>query len=322
MLMKRRQFIQTTVSAAAMLGCFPATLSAVERETSTGNIERRSLGRTGEKLSMIGFGGLALKGTTPQEAQRWVRRAYEAGVNYFDVAPSYGDAEERLGPALKPIRQNVFLACKTGERRRAGAAAALDRSLKRLRTDHVDLYQLHAMAKLDEVETVLSDDGALRAFEDAKKAGKIRFIGFSAHSVEAAMALMERYPFDTILFPINYATWTAGHFGPQVLAKAQENAIGILAIKAMAKGRWPAGADRSAYPNCWYQPFSDPDEALLALRFTLSHPVTAAVHPADLKCLRMALSLAPKFTPLKAEEAEALKRQAMKVGLLFKYPQA
>lgn len=320
--MKRRQFIQTTLSTAALFGCFPATLTAIERQTSTGNIERRSLGRTGEKLSIIGFGGLALKGSTPKEAARLVRQAYEAGVNYFDVAPSYGDAEERLGPALAPFREGVFLACKTGQRRRAGAAGALDGSLKRLRTDHVDLYQLHAMTKLDEVETVLSEDGALRAFEDAKKAGKVRFIGFSAHSVEAAMALMDRYPFDTILFPVNYATWTAGHFGPQVLARAHEKRIGILAIKAMAKGRWPAGADRSAYPNCWYQPFSDPGEAFLALRFTLSHPVTAAVHPADPKCLQMALRLAPKFTPLKPEEAEALKRQAMKVGLLFKYPQA
>ena len=320
--MKRRQFLKKTVSTAALLGCFPASLTAIERETSTGNLERRSLGRTGEKLSIIGFGGLALKGSTPADASRWVRLACEAGVNYFDVAPSYGDAEERLGPALEPFRKDVFLACKTDQRKRAGVADELDRSLKRLRTDHVDLYQLHAVTRLEDVETVLGDDGALRAFEDAKKAGKIRFIGFSAHSVEAALALMDRYPFDTILFPVNYATWTAGDFGPQVLAKAHEKRIGILALKAMAKGRWPAEADRSTYPNCWYQPFSDSDEALLALRFTLSHPVTAAVHPADPKCLKMALQLAPKFTPLKTEEVESLKQQATKVGLLFKYPQA
>ncbi len=320
--MKRRQFLKQTASTAALLGCFPASLTAIERETSTAKLERRSLGRTGEKLSIIGFGGLALKGSTPADAIRWVRQACEAGVNYFDGAPSYGDAEERLGPALEPFRKDVFLACKTDQRQRAGVAADLERSLRRLRTDHVDLYQLHAVTRLDEVETVLNGDGALRAFEDAKKAGKIRFIGFSAHSVEAALALMDRYPFDTILFPVNYATWTAGHFGPQVLAKAHDKRIGILAIKALAKGRWPAGADHSVYPNCWYQPFSDPDEALLALRFPLSHPVTAAVHPADPKCLELALRLAPKFTPLKPEETEALKRQAMAVGLLFKYPQA
>lgn len=320
--MKRRQFLTHTASAAAMLGCFPASLGALERETAPGKIERRALGRTGEKLSLLGFGGFALNGSTPEQAAQWVRAAHDAGVNYFDIAPTYGNAQERLGPALAPFRKNVFLACKTGQRKRAGAAAELDRSLKTLETDHLDLYQLHAVTTLTDVDTIFSDDGAIRAFEEAKQAGKVRFLGFSAHSVEAALALMDRYAFDTILFPVNYATWTAGNFGPQVLAKAQEKRMGILALKAMAKGPWPKDADRQAFPNCWYQPMTDPAEALLGLRFTLSHPVTAAVHPADPKCMKLALQLAPKFTPLEPEEAEALKRKAMTAGLIFKYPRA
>lgn len=315
--MKRRTFLKGAASAAAMLTSFPATLSAVEREMAPGRIERRSLGRTGEKLSLIGFGSLALKGSTPEGAGQLVREAIEAGVNYFDVAPSYGDAEDRLGPALAPFRHQVFLACKTTERHQAGAAAELDRSLAHLRTDHVDLYQLHAVTTPAEVDAIFSAEGAIQAFTAAKKAGKVRFLGFSAHSVEAAMALMDRFDFDTILFPVNYATWNAGNFGPQVLAHAQ--AKGILALKAMAKRPWPKDAPHFA-PNCWYEPMTDPDEALLGLRFTLSHPVTAAVTPAHPPCLQLALKLAPRFTPLQPDEVEAMKRKAMTVGLLFKYP--
>ena len=220
--MRRRTFLKDAAAAAAMLACFPAGLSGVEREKGRGLIERRTLGRTGHKLSLLGFGGLVLKNSTPAQAAEWVGEAFEAGVNYFDVAPSYGNSEERLGPALEPYRREVFLACKTTQRKRAEAAAELDRSLSRLRTDYFDLYQLHAVTKLEDVETILRPGGAMEAFEAARQAGKIRLIGFSAHSVEAALALMERYEFDTILFPVNYATWHAGSFGPQVLETARK----------------------------------------------------------------------------------------------------
>jgi aryl-alcohol dehydrogenase-like predicted oxidoreductase len=96
----------------------------------------------------------------------------------------------------------------------------------------------------------------IEKFQEARKEGKIRFIGFSAHSVEAAMALLDRYDFDTILFPVHFATWHAGNFGFQVLARAHEKKMGILALKAMAKGPWPHGADKTRYPKCWYEPLS------------------------------------------------------------------
>ena len=143
--MKRRTFLKGTASAAATLACFPATLAGLERETVAGRLERRSLGQTGEKLSVLGFGSLVLNGRSPEAASRLVREAVEAGVKYFDVAPSYGNAEELLGPALEPYRKDVFLGCKTGERRQKEAAAELERSLKRLRTEHLDLYQLHGV---------------------------------------------------------------------------------------------------------------------------------------------------------------------------------
>lgn len=317
--MKRRAFLKETAVATTLLSWFPATLTGIERESRPGKIERRSLGQTGEKLSIVGFGGFVLNGSTPEQAAEWVRMAVESGVNYFDIAPTYGNAEERLGPALEPFRKDVFLACKTTQRRAQGAAEELDRSLKRLRTDHVDLYQLHAVTTQEDVDAIFAPDGALAAFEAGRKAGKLRFIGFSAHSVEAALALLDRYPFASILFPVNYATWHAGNFGPQVLAKAQEKKVGILALKAMAKRPWPKDAERFA-PNCWYEPMTDPAEALMGLRFTLSHPVTAAVHPADPKCLKLALELAPKFTPLTAAETEEMKRKGQGVAPIFRFP--
>jgi len=318
--MNRRNFLKGVPPLTALLGVFPASLSAIEREETPGKLERRSLGRTGEKLSILGFGGIVVMNATPQEASRRVGEAIDAGINYFDVAPSYGNAEERLGPALETYRKDVFLACKTTQRSKAGAAAELESSLKKMRTDHFNLYQLHAVAKLEEVEQILKPGGALEAFLEAKKAGKINFIGFSAHSVEAAMALMDRYNFDTILFPFNFATWHAGNFGPQVLAKAQEKKMGILALKAMANRPWPEGATKT-FSKCWYEPLSEPSDALLGLRFTLSHPITAAIPPGDENLFRMALGLAAQFTPLSSAEVETLKQKAMKTAPIFRYPQ-
>ncbi len=319
--MNRREFFQTAASAAAMFSTFPPDLSAIQRETSARGLERRSLGKTGEKLSIIALGGMVVKDATTEQAAQRVREAIEAGVNYFDVAPSYGNAEEMLGPALEPYRKNVFLACKTQERTKDGSAAELERSLKRMRTDHFDLYQHHAVAKLDDVKTILGPGGAMETFVAARKAGKLRFLGFSAHSVEAALALMEAFEFDTILYPINYATWYAGNFGPQVLQKAQEKKMGILALKALAKQPWPQGADRSKHPKCWYEPFSTPEEAMMGLRFTLSHPITAAVPPGDENIYKMTLGLAARFKPLSKEEVEAIKQKALTTPPLFKYPQ-
>lgn len=316
--MNRREFLQST--AAAMLGCFPATLTALERQKTRGKIEHRSLGNTGAKLSLVGFGGFVLKNGTPDQATELVQLAYDAGVNYFDVAPAYGQAEELLGPALEPFRKDVFLSCKTAKRKQAEAQADLDNSLKVLRTDYLDLYQLHHVTALDEVETIFGPDGAMQTLIAARKAGKVRWLGFSAHSVEAALALMERFDFDTIMFPVNYATWHAGDFGPQVLATAHARRMGILALKAMAKRPWPKGVDRSKHPVCWYEPMTDPEEALLSLRFTLSHPVTSAIHPADEQCLRLALQLAPRFKPLKKAEVEEMKRRGLAESPLFRYP--
>jgi predicted aldo/keto reductase-like oxidoreductase len=320
--MKRRDFIKTTALAASALSLFPANLSSVTRDSAPGKIEKRSLGRTGEMLSVIGFGGIVVRDATPEQSSERVKQAIDYGINYFDVAPSYGDAEVKLGPALEPYRKNVFLACKTGKRTKNESRLELEQSLKNLRTDHFDLYQLHAVTNLKDVDTIFAPGGAIETFKEARAEGKVRFLGFSAHSVEAAMALMDRFDFDSILFPVNYATWHAGNFGPQVLARAQEKKMGILALKAMAAGPWKEGADRSKYPKCWYEPLTDQEDIRMGLRFTLSHPVTAAVPPGDENLFKIALNVSDNLTPLKKEEVQMMKEKALKGTPLFKYPMA
>jgi aryl-alcohol dehydrogenase-like predicted oxidoreductase len=282
-----------------------------------GPLPKRPLGRTGEKLSIIGLGGLVLADETQDTADALVREAVASGINYFDVAPSYGNAEDRLGPALRPYRKDVFLACKTLKRDRAGAAEELERSLRKLETDHFDLYQLHALSRREDVEQAFGAGGAMETFIKARKEGKVRFIGFSAHSAEAALMAVGRYDFDTILFPVNFVCFLKGGFGPQIIAAAKEKEMGILALKALARQSWPEGAARSEWPKCWYQPILDPAEAELSFRFTLSQPVTAAVPPGDKRLFPKALELARRFTPLVADEEAKVRELASDLTPLF-----
>lgn len=318
--MKRRDFIRKTATVAPLITLFPADLSFITRESVPGKLEKRSLGKTGEMLSIIGFGGIVVMNATPEEASSSVKFAIDAGVNYFDVAPSYGDAEVKLGPALEPYRKNIFLSCKTGKRNKEDSRKELEQSLRNLRTDHFDLYQLHAVTTLDDVKTILGKGGAIETFVEARKEGKIRFLGFSAHSVEAALALMNGFDFDTIMFPFNLTTWYAGNFGPQVLAMAQEKKMGLIALKAMAKGKWPQDADRSKYPKAWYEPLTSDEDILMGLRFTLSHPITTAIPPGEAELFKMALNLRDEVKPLKKAEVEIIKAKALTWDPLFKHP--
>jgi predicted aldo/keto reductase-like oxidoreductase len=224
---------------------------------------------------------------------------------------------------LEPYRKDVFLACKTTQRNRNEALGELEKSLKNLRTDHFDLYQFHAVTTLEDVEKIFAPGGAMEAFQEAKKAGKIRFIGFSAHSVEASLAMMDRYDFDTILYPVNYVTWYAGDFGAQVLERAKQKNMGILALKAMAKGPWPKDApEKPKYPKCWYEPLTTVEDIRMGLRFTLSHPVTAAITPGDTGLFKMALGLKDTLKPLKGKEIAAIKEKGLAGDPLFKYPRS
>ena len=219
--MKRREFLkQAAVTAATVASASQLNASG---KTPANPIARRTLGKTGEKLSMIGFGGIVVMDENPDAASNIVAEAVDRGINYFDIAPSYGNAQERLGPALAPYRKSVFLACKTEGRTKEESRKQLEESLRLLKTDHLDLYQFHALTKMKELDQVLGPGGAMETMEAAKKEGKIRFIGFSVHSQETALAALDRYNFDTILFPVNWVLFTQADFGPRILKKLRKS---------------------------------------------------------------------------------------------------
>ena len=303
--MERRAFIkQAAITAAAVASANQLNATA---KTPSSPIARRTLGKTAEQLSIIGFGGIVVMNESTGDASNIVAEAVDRGVNYFDVAPSYGNAQERLGPALAPYRKNCFLACKTEGRTKEDSRKQLEESLQLLKTDHVDLYQFHALTKMVELDQVLGPGGAMETMEAAKRDGKIRYIGFSVHSAETAVAAMDRYNFDTILFPVNWILFTQAEFGPQILKKAQEKKMGILALKSMAKTVWSSDQKQNhPEPKCWYQPASFPDEASLGLRWTLGHPITAAIPPGDERYFRLAMDVAQNYKPLDAHDEQAL----------------
>lgn len=277
--MKRRSFLVSSVAATAAA----APLAQVPKRPYKAGVE----------LSIIGFGGIVATGMPQTEADRRVKAAYDRGVNYYDCAPSYadGEAEIKLGNALKDLRPKVFLAEKTQKRDAAGAQAELEQTLRRFHTDHVDLYQFHAVSSMDDVEKILAPRGAAEVFFKAKQEGKTRFLGFSAHDAAAAIRLMDALELDSILFPVNFNAWETGGFGPQILQKAKSKGMARLALKALALGRWKSGAKRT-HPKCWYEPVSDPALAKLALQFSLNQEITAAVPPGDEHIFDLALDIA------------------------------
>jgi aryl-alcohol dehydrogenase-like predicted oxidoreductase len=303
--MQRRDFLKTAAVAPGLAA-------------AAGALPKRPY-RDGIQLSMIGFGGIVVVGLEQNDAGRIVAEAFDRGVNYFDVAPSYGngEAETKLGEALRPYRPKVFLACKTGRRDAEGARAELERSLQRLHTDHLDLYQFHAVTTMKDVEQILGPGGAAETFLKARQQGKVRYLGCSAHSEEAAIAMLDRFRLDSILFPINFVCFSQANFGPQVIAHAKEKGTARLALKALAHTPWAPGADRSRHPKEWYEPIEDRELAGKALRFTLSEDITAAIPPGEAGIFRMALDLASGFKPLTGKERADLLASAKGTKPLF-----
>ncbi len=310
--MDRRRFLKTAAAASLVAGIDRAVAGPVP-------VPRRRLGRTGEQLSIIGLGGIVVAHREQAQADRVVARAFEEHcINYFDVAPSYGDAEQRLGPALAPYRTRSFLACKSTERTAAGMAREMEASLGRLGTDYFDLYQLHAIKSVQEVDTAFGAGGAMETLVRARQDGKVRYLGFSAHGVDAAMAAMSRFSFDTILFPINYALWAQEDFGPQVIGLARQQGMGILVLKALARGQWPAGVAHHHEP-AWYDPVTELAEARLALSFALSQGATAAIPPGNEELFWLAVEAAADL-PAMDRAAEHELRERMTGALpLFTY---
>ncbi len=302
--MKRRSFLVSSAVAAAV---------------PKSQVPKRPY-KSGIELSIIGFGGIVATRMPQSEADRRVQVAYDRGVNYYDCAPSYaaGEAEIKLGNALKDLRKSIFLAEKTGKRDAAGAQAELEQTLRRFHTDHVDLYQFHAVSSMEDVDKILAPGGAAETFFKARKDGKARFLGFSAHDAPAAIRLMDALELDSVLFPVNFNAWENGGFGPQILQKAKEKKMARLALKALALGRWKSGTKRT-HSKCWYEPVSDSALAKLALQFTLNQEVTAAVPPGDENIFDLALEIAcGPLAKLQKEELARLVESAKSSEPIFR----
>tara|TARA_B100000686_G_scaffold351555_1_gene450684 strand:+ start:2050 stop:2904 length:855 start_codon:yes stop_codon:yes gene_type:complete len=272
-------------------------------------VEYRQYGKQEDLLSIIAFAGIVLKDESAEDSNKYVSWAIEHGVNYFDVAPGYGNAQNMLGPALHPFRHNVFLACKTKHRTGVESRADLENSLKVLQTDYFDLYQLHAMTTEEDFKLATGPGGALDAILKAKEEGIIRHIGFSAHSAEVAVKLMRIFDFDSILFPVNFTTWFEAGFGPKIMDEAEKLNVSRLALKSAAHYKLKPGQDRPRQ-KCWYAPIEDRELLKLALRWALSQPITSAIPPGDPELWRMAVEVAHKFTPITTDEEKSLKTAA------------
>ena len=239
-------------------------------------IEQRPFGRTGHDSSAVIFGAAALKAADQGTADRVLDLLLAFGVNHIDTAPRYGDAELHIGPWMDRHRGEFFLATKTAQRDYAGARDEIRRSLERLRTDRIDLLQLHALTHPDEWDRALSPGGALDAAVEAREAGLVRFIGVTGHGwTVAAMhrRSLERFPFDSVLMPWNWfcaqnPTYAADF--EATLALCEARGVAVQTIKAIARGPWAAGALRNR--ATWYQPLEDEAEIRDAVRWVLARP--------------------------------------------------
>jgi aryl-alcohol dehydrogenase-like predicted oxidoreductase len=316
----RRDFLKAAGASAAgviLAGRDVLGMGCKERpgEVAVEAYPRRILGKTGEQVSMIAFGGIVVKDAEPAHAAKAVGEAFARGINYFDVAPTYGDAELKLGPALKPYRDKVFLACKTQKRDRAGAEQELRESLQRLQTNRFDLYQLHAITDVKEdVEAALGKGGAMEAILEARRQGLVRYIGFSAHSAEAALAAMREFEFDTAMYPVNFVCHYKSGFETEVLAEAKGQGMGIIALKAIAKQRW-RGPKR--YEKCWYEPIDERELARKALSWTLAQGVSVAIPPGEEELWRLAVELGPECGEPTGIELAELEQIASRCRAIF-----
>jgi aryl-alcohol dehydrogenase-like predicted oxidoreductase len=265
--------------------------------------------------SVLLYGGAALAAVDQETADRSVQLALDAGINHFDVAASYGDAELRLGPWMPRIRDRVFLATKTERRDRDGAWTQINRSLERLQTDHVDLIQIHAVGDLAELDRVTGPGGSLEATVRAKDEGLAGAIGITGHGHQAPATHREalrRFGFDTVLTPLNPVldrdrAYRADY--DRLVAEAQAQDVGLMVIKAVSRRNWPAAAEHT-YAT-WYEPFDDQDRIAAAVAWVLSHrEVTGIATPGDVRLLPLVVEAERRLGQTSVGEAEEVMARA------------
>ena len=248
-------------------------------------MQYRKFGKTGFDISAITYGGIVSMDDGQPASDRYVSWAIDRGVNYFDVAPSYGDAEEKLGNSLIPYRKNIRLACKTGERLRANAEPEMLGSMKRLHTDYFDVYQLHGLASVEEVDIAFGPGGVMEMVREMKEKVIAANVGITAHSEDAALKAIELYDFDTVLFPFNWLMNMSRGMGSRLVKVAKERGMGVLAMKAFIERKWGNEAEREAscFPKSWCKPIDVEDEAfgVAAMKYALSLGVDTLIPPGN-----------------------------------------
>lgn len=271
-------------------------------------MERRRLGRTGHDSSVLIYGAAALAEVDQDTADASLEEALAAGVNHFDVARDYGEAEVRMAPWLREHRGEIFLATKTGQRDAEAAWRGIHESLERLGVDSVDLLQLHAVGDLEELDKATAPEGALKAAVRAQEEGLVTHIGITGHSHSAPgthLEALRRHPFATVLTPLNPAVWARPDYRADyeaLVAEAQAQDVGLMVIKTVSRRNWPEGAEHG-YAT-WYEPQSEPAKIRAAVSWALAHDeITGLATPGDVRLLRHVVAAEQDRMP--ADEAEA-----------------
>jgi aryl-alcohol dehydrogenase-like predicted oxidoreductase len=273
-------------------------------------MEYRRLGRLDHRSSVLLYGAAALASVEQEVADRSIQEALDAGINHFDVAASYGDAELRLGPWMPRIRDRIFLATKTGERSRGAAWSQINASLERLQTERLDLLQLHAVGDLEDLDRAVGPCGALEAATRAVDEGLVDAVGITGHGSEAPAVHLEalrRFPFATVLTPLNPVLWRDTVYRASYEALAEEvhrQDVGLMIIKTISRRNWPDGPEGAPYTT-WYEPLDGEERIRAAVSWVLAHKeITGLATAGDTRLL--GATIAAEENRISAEEAEAV----------------
>jgi len=283
-------------------------------------METRRFGRTGHMSTIAIFGAAALGDVSQETADQVMESIIQAGVNHIDVAPSYGQAELRIGPWMPRERGRFFLGCKTMERTREGAWNEMQDSLKRLQTETFDLYQCHAITTMEELDSVTRKGGALEAFVQARQEGLVKFIGITGHGVNAPQIYLEalrRFDFDSILFPLNFVQMANPEYrkyAEELIATCRAKDVGTMVIKTITKAPW---GDRQHTATTGYEPFEKSDEIQRAVNFALSYDVTGLCTAGDVRVLPLVLQACENFTRLNTDQMEEMIKSGRQYEPLF-----
>jgi aryl-alcohol dehydrogenase-like predicted oxidoreductase len=281
---------------------------------------KRRFGRSGHMSTIAIFGGAAFSEVSQEDADRVMEMVVEAEINHIDIAPSYGHAEERVGPWMKRERERFFLGCKTMERTKEGAWNELRQSLQRLQTESFDLYQFHAVTTVQELDTITMKGGALEAFEDARREGLFKYIGITGHGVNAPEIYLEalrRFDFDSVLFPLNFVQMANPDYhrhAKELISVCRAKDVGTMVIKSITRAPW---GERKHTATTWYEPFEDMDQIQQAVNFALSYEVTGICTAGDIRVLPKVIQACENYKELDHEQVEAMIKSGKHFEPLF-----